>query len=121
MVWIQRAIMATCFISYSRSDAGFTRQLAADLNKLRINYWLDVDRIQAGEDWDDAVWSGLQNCDLMLLVLSPASMSSKEVSNEWKYYLSQDKPIIPILVEPTDSVPLSAGCASVCRFSRTCV
>jgi hypothetical protein len=96
--------MATCFISYSRSDAEFTRRLAVDLQKLKINYWLDVDHIQAGEDWDDAVWTGLQKCDLMLLVLSPASMTSKEVSNEWKYYLSQDKSIIPMLVTPTDNL-----------------
>ena len=96
--------MATCFISYSRSDAEFTRRLAADLKKRKINTWLDVDRIQAGEDWDDAIWTSLQQCDLMLLVLSPASMSSKEVSNEWKYYLSQDKPIVPVLVESTTNV-----------------
>lgn len=96
--------MATCFISYSRSDAAFARRLADDLKRLDISYWLDVDRIQAGEDWDDAVWRGLQRCDLMLLMLSPASMASKEVSNEWKYCLSQSKPIIPVLVEPTEHV-----------------
>lgn len=96
--------MATVFISYSRSNADFARRLADDLKRLDIDYWLDVDRIQAGQDWDDAVWQGLQSCELLLLVLSPSSMSSKEVSNEWKYHLSQSKPIIPVLVDPSTNI-----------------
>lgn len=91
--------MATVFISYSRSDAVFVRRLADHLKARSIDHWLDVDRIQAGEDWSDAVWEALQKCDAMLLIMSPASMSSKEVSNEWKYYHNTGKPIIPVLVD----------------------
>lgn len=96
--------MATIFISYSRSDAGFVRRLADHLKAKSIDHWLDVDRIQAGEDWSDAVWAALQKCDAMLLVLSPASMSSKEVANEWKYYHNTGKPIIPVLVDSSTNI-----------------
>src|SRR5688572_10311958 len=96
--------MATVFISYSRSNAEFARRLADDLKALSLDPWLDVDRIQVGEDWDDAVWEGLRTCDVMLLLLSPASMASKEVSNEWKYHLSQSKPLIPVLVDSSTNI-----------------
>jgi hypothetical protein len=91
--------MATVFISYSRANAAFVRRLVDQLKARHVDYWLDVDRIQAGEDWSDAVWAALQQCDAMLLIMSPASMASKEVANEWKYYQSVDKPIIPVLVD----------------------
>jgi hypothetical protein len=96
--------MPTVFVSYSRADSAFVRQLAGYMKKCGIDYWLDLERIQAGEDWSDMVWSGLQSSDLMLLVISPASMSSKEVSNEWKYYLSTDKPIVPVLAADTSNI-----------------
>src|SRR5690606_10010925 len=96
--------MATLFISYSRSDAGFVRRMVDYLKDRHIDYWLDVDRIQAGEDWSDAVWAALQQCELMLLVLSPASMASKEVANEWKYYHNTGKPIIPVLVDAATNI-----------------
>ncbi|MBZ0302813.1 MAG: TIR domain-containing protein [Anaerolineae bacterium] len=96
--------MATIFVSYSRSDADFVRRLVDHLKTRSIDYWLDVDHIQAGADWSDAVWGALQRCDLMLLVVSPASMASKEVSNEWKYYQNLGKPIIPALVNAATNI-----------------
>ncbi len=96
--------MAAIFISYSRSDRVFVRRLVDHLKAKGVDYWLDIDRIQAGEDWSDAVWSALQQCDVMLLVVSPASMSSKEVANEWKYYHTSGRPIIPVLVDSATNI-----------------
>ena len=110
--------MATVFISYSRSNAEFARRLADDLKALSLDPWLDVDRIQAGEDWDDAVWEGLRTCDVMLLLLSPASMASKEVSNEWKYHLSQSKPLIPVLVDSSTNIHYRLAALQYIDFSN---
>lgn len=96
--------MATVFVSYSRSDRVFVRRLVDHLKAKSFDCWLDVDRLQAGQDWSDAVWSALQECSIMLLVVSPASMSSKEVANEWKYYHNSDKPIIPVLVDSATNI-----------------
>ncbi len=111
--------MATVFISYSRSDAGFVRRLADYLKLKGIDHWLDVDRIQAGEDWSDAVWAALQKCDAMLLVLSPAAMSSKEVANEWKYYHNTGKPIIPVLVDANTNIHYQLVALHYVAFDRT--
>jgi TIR domain/FHA domain len=91
------------FISYSRTDKTFVQRLTDDLKAHQIDLWLDANEIQAGEDWRDAVWRGLQLCDIMLLVISPASMKSPEVASEWKYYVQAKKAIIPVLCQ---SIPV---------------
>lgn len=111
--------MPTIFISYSRADAGFVRRLVEHLKSGAVDYWLDIDQIQAGEDWSDVVWTALQSCDLMLLVLSPSSMSSKEVANEWKYYLNAGKPIIPVLVNATTNIHYQLVSLHYIDFERT--
>ncbi len=111
--------MATVFISYSRSDATFVRRMADHLKHKSIDHWLDVDRIQAGEDWSDAVWAALQKCDAMLLVMSPATMFSKEVANEWKYYHNTGKPIIPVLVDAHTNIHYQLVALHYITFDRT--
>lgn len=93
--------MPRVFISYSRDDLPFVSRLAQDLRACGVDLWLDQEEISAGEDWTDAVWDGLRSCDLMLLVISPASMDSREVASEWKYYLNNRKPILPLLAAAT--------------------
>lgn len=93
--------MPRVFISYSRDDLPFVGRLAQDLRACGAALWLDQEEISAGEDWTDAVWEGLKACDLLLLVISPASMDSREVASEWKYYLNNRKPILPLLAAAT--------------------
>src|SRR5690606_34304785 len=57
-------------------------------------------------------------CDVMLLLLSPASMASKEVSNEWKYHLSQSKPLIPVLVDSSTNIHYRLAALQYIDFSN---
>jgi hypothetical protein len=96
--------MPTVFISYSRTDTEFVKRLVAYLKQREVDYWLDLERIQAGADWSDSVWTGLQSCDVMILVISPAAMVSREVAKEWKYHQQMQKPIVPVLVDGTTNI-----------------
>ncbi|MBI5961374.1 MAG: toll/interleukin-1 receptor domain-containing protein [Chloroflexi bacterium] len=93
--------MPQIFISYGRADEVFCRTLSKDLDESGGDIWIDVDDIRAGEDWAAAIQTGLDACSVMILVISPASMQSRRVREEWKYFHSQDKPLIPLLLEPT--------------------
>jgi hypothetical protein len=110
--------MTSVFISYSRSDADFVQRLIDFLKACSIDYWLDTDRIPVGSDWSDEVWAALQRCDLMILVLSPASMISKEVASEWKYYHSVNKPIIPVLVDAATNIHYQLVALNYVDFAR---
>jgi hypothetical protein len=91
--------MPQLFISYSRQDEAFVRRLAQALNEANITVWLDVLHINTGENWSDAIQRGLDACDAMILVISEASMQSRQVANEWQYYLEEKKAVYPIRLE----------------------
>lgn len=88
------------FISYAREDSVFALQLVDALRVIGVDAWIDVQNITVGEKWSDAIQHGLDRCDIMLLIISPASMQSRNVSDEWEYYLETDKVIVPIVIAP---------------------
>jgi formylglycine-generating enzyme required for sulfatase activity len=93
--------MPQVFISYARIDEPFARQLAAALSDSGADVWLDVEDIPAGMNWSSAIQQGLDNSELMLVILSPESMSSRNVENEWQFYLDEGKPVVPVLYRKT--------------------
>ncbi len=89
--------MARIFISYSRDDEAFARRLAADLDRLGADIWIDVDDIPPGMKWSTAIQQGLDSCDVMIVILSPDSMASINVEDEWQYFMDRGRPVIPVL------------------------
>jgi len=51
-------------------------------------------------DWIKEVETALVNCDAMVLVMTPSSCASENVTDEWHYYLEEKKPIFLILLDP---------------------
>lgn len=72
----------TLFISYANPDAEFAVRLAADLRQRGFKVWMAPDSILPGEKWVAAIERGLRESGIFLLVLSPAGVDSKWVSQE---------------------------------------
>jgi hypothetical protein len=87
------------FICYSRSDKQFASQLVEDLANYDLTVWMDVRSIPTGANWDMEVQKGLDTSDVMLVLLSRASVNSQNVADEWSYFVEKNKTIIPIMVE----------------------
>lgn len=94
-------MVARIFISYSRRDEAFARRLGGSLSQMGADIWMDVDDIPVGMNWSSAIQQGLDVSELMILVLSPDSMASHNVANEWQFYLDNHKLIVPVLAHPT--------------------
>lgn len=94
--------MPDIFISYSRKDKAFADKLAVSLQELGADVFLDVEDISAGEKWSTTIQNGLDNASVMVLVLSPDSMKSTNVEDEWQYFLDKKKPIVPVLHRSTE-------------------
>ncbi|MCB9453475.1 MAG: TIR domain-containing protein [Anaerolineaceae bacterium] len=92
--------MPQIFISYSRQDARFATQLAEALSQSGLEVWIDLQDIHAGSRWSDSIQQGLDGSDAMVLIVSPGSMASENVSDEWQYFLDHKKPIVPVLHKP---------------------
>ena len=95
--------MTGVFISYSRKDEDFARQLATDLEHLKVDVWIDVDDIPPGSKWSTAIQEGLKTCAVMVLILSPDSIASSNVEDEWQFFMDKKKPIIPVMWRLTET------------------
>jgi len=95
----------TTFFSYCRQDKEFATRLAEDLKAGGANVWMDRLDIAPGQEWDDAVEDAVSQCPRMLLLLSPASVQSRNVRNEVAYALDEKKTIIPVLYQDC-TIPL---------------
>jgi CRP-like cAMP-binding protein len=88
------------FISYARADAPFATRLANSLLKQNIDVWIDTYRLTPGRSWARQIGEALDACQVMIVVLSPPSVASENVEDEWNYYLDQKKPTLCVRVEP---------------------
>jgi CRP-like cAMP-binding protein len=91
---------AKVFLSYASADRDFATRLANNLLKYHVDIWLDIYRVVPGKSWARQIGEALDTCDIMLLVLSPTSVASENVDDEWNYFLDRRKPTVSILYEP---------------------
>jgi hypothetical protein len=90
------------FMSYSRRELGFVDDLVGKLEGERYNVWLDYRSLVPGKPWAEQIFQGIKNADVVLLVVSKASMISENVGMEWKRVLEQNKRIILLIFEGVD-------------------
>ena len=84
------------FFSYAREDSAFVLEVAKAIRAAGAQAWLDQRDIPAGELWDHVVQKALDSCAVVILVLSPQSVRSKNVMDEVSYALERNKRIVPI-------------------------
>ncbi len=91
------------FISYSRQEVPFVDILLSEMENREIPTWLDYRSLVPGKPWFEQIISGIDSADVILLVVSHASMTSENVEVEYKHALEKYKRIILIIFE---AVPL---------------
>lgn len=71
------------FLSYAHEDADLKDQLDMSLIALkrdeRISIWQDTTSIQGGDEWHEKIKEGLQNADIILLLISSNFIGSKYI------------------------------------------
>lgn len=91
------------FISYSRADASFALQLANDLRATGVNTWLDQMDIPQGSHWDNAIETALDSATCVLAIISARLIASKTAMDEVSYALEQNKKVILVLLDNTET------------------
>jgi hypothetical protein len=79
------------FISYSRKDKEFALKFARELKSAGYLVWLDQLDTPTGARWDDAVERALRECEIFLIILTTASISSENVKDEIGYAIDHGK------------------------------
>lgn len=92
------------FISYARKES---LKLATDLRKALmaiegVTVWMDTSELKGGDPWGEIIEAEIQNCDCMVVLVSPDVHNSKSfVRREVSFALSFEKKIIPVIAEIT--------------------
>jgi len=90
------------FISYSRKDGDFARNLNTKLQETGKMTWFDQESISTGVDFEKEIFKGIEGADNFLFVISPDSVESEYCEREVEYAQSLNKRLITILCRKTD-------------------
>jgi TIR domain len=90
------------FMSYSRREVGFVDDLTNRLEKEGYKVWLDYRTLVPGTPWKGQIDAGLNDSQVVLLVVSKASIASKYVELEWRHFLEMNKRLILLVFEAVD-------------------
>ena len=92
--------MTTMFISHSWQDKTIADKLAADLEGVGT-VWLDSQQTKPGVDIGASVNTGLDDCDITIVLWSNNAAASAWVEKEAAYAIDNNKHVIPILLDAT--------------------
>jgi predicted nucleotide-binding protein len=93
------------FISYARPDAHIAQALAAQLNAIGVDYWIDYANLAIGEDWLQAITAGLKGADGVIIISSARSSQSDWVMREIRFAVANNVPLLPVVVDNYANLP----------------
>lgn len=67
------------FISHATADAWIAEQLGEEVRKAGADYFLEVVDVEVGDDFDERILNGLEQCTELVVLLTPASIESRWV------------------------------------------
>lgn len=95
--------MLQIFLSYAREDGKeASARLRSHLERAGYQVWRDIEEMQGGQAWKAQLRDAIDKVDAVLVLLTPASVKSKNVEWEWKGALFLEKRVIPLLILPCD-------------------
>lgn len=88
--------MTYVFISYSRKDSDFVRQLHGALQTQGRDVWVDWEDIPLTANWWQEICGAIDSSDSFAFVISPDSVNSQVCRDEINYAVENHKRFIPI-------------------------
>ncbi len=98
--------MTMLFLSHSSADKPMVRKLARDVESLGVDVWLDEREIRVGDSIPQAIQEGIEKSDLLALWVTPASLASRWVMEEWQTKFFQQTNERKALVYPLLAGPV---------------
>ncbi|MGH3942850.1 MAG: TIR domain-containing protein [Pseudonocardiaceae bacterium] len=100
------------FLSYTRTDGVVVRAFADELQTRGFVVSLDVEFLQPGERWEDAILAHVLAADAFVFFASPASVRSTWVTQELTAFIDHsDRPVVPVLLGDVSFTDLPAPLA----------
>lgn len=90
------------FISYSRRNKDFMQRLYAALSADRRDVWVDWEDIPRGEDWLQEIYTGIENADTFVFIVSEHSLLSEVCNQELHHAFEHNKRVLPVIRQDID-------------------
>ncbi len=88
------------FISFSFKDQAITEYVGNTLmNQYHISYWMCTRDLVGGEHYKGMIAEAIKQANLVLMIQSEHSLSSREVPKEVSIALDHHKPVIPFVLD----------------------
>ncbi|GAB5494310.1 MAG: hypothetical protein Phog2KO_45250 [Phototrophicaceae bacterium] len=96
------------FISYARSDGeAFAKKVYDFLELQGLKPWMDKrGGIRPSTRWDNEIQQAIDDCSLLIFVMTPGGIESENCHDEWSYALNQGKQVVPLHVIKSDRIPM---------------
>jgi len=100
------------FISYAREDLPAVQQLKVGLDAAGVTTWFDIDRLEAGDDYDRTIRNNIARCSYFIPVVSATTQRRLEgyFRREWSYAMDRARNmadgalfILPVSIDATDA------------------
>ncbi|AFY40594.1 TIR protein [[Leptolyngbya] sp. PCC 7376] len=101
------------FVSYSRADSDFVRQLNDALQVQEKTTWFDQESIASGSDFQQEIFHGIESCDNFLFVISPNSVNSDYCGGEVEHAAKLNKRIVTVLHRSVNPASLHPELAKI--------
>ena len=89
------------FISYKSEYRDFAYRVRDTLKDWGYETWLDADNIPAGQYFRFAIQDGLDNSDVIIGIVTPEAISSKEVLFEWDHAINGHSRLLLLIYKPS--------------------
>jgi serine/threonine protein kinase len=87
------------FVSHCRENVAVAREIISGLKAAGVSCWIDTQDIAPGAKWRQEILSGIQDCQLLLLLCTSKAFSSKWVLRELTQAEKRGIPILPVRLE----------------------
>ena len=101
--------MTDVFVSYSRADSGFVRELHAFLGSSGRNVWVDWEDIPAASEWERDIYDNIDGAESFVFVVSTSSLASEYCTTEFRHAQERGKRIVPIACDAADPAAAPLG------------
>ncbi|MCB9450902.1 MAG: toll/interleukin-1 receptor domain-containing protein [Anaerolineaceae bacterium] len=94
----------TVFISYAHADGTEFAEILEnwlESNEVGLLAFRDTTDLQLGDEWKKVIDTAIEECFVMLVVVTQAAIQSIYVTYEWAYALGKNKRVIPLIVDST--------------------
>lgn len=111
-----RQVPGSVFLSHSTKDVEAANRLCSLLEERGLSCWIAPRDVRPGSSYGEEIVRGIEEADVLVLILSENANGSRAVANEVERAFSHKKTIIPVRIAPVTPSKALEFFVSTCQW-----